>query len=70
MVQETHFKNGQQVVCRDHVPVGSHLKERVCTTLAENKEESNRAKEVLDQAQQRRAMDAALNRSGRRPEGP
>ena len=70
MVQETHFKNGQQVVCRDHVPVGSHLKERVCTTLAENKEESNKAKEVLDQAQQRRAMDAMLNRSGRRPEGP
>ena len=71
MVQEPHFQNGQQVVCRYYVPVGSHLKERVCETLAENKEQSERAKEVLEQAQQRRAIDAILNRSGgRRAEGP
>jgi hypothetical protein len=70
MVQETHFKNGQQVVCRDHVPVGSHLKERVCMTLAENKEDSDRAKKVLEEAQYRRAADVILNRSGRRAEGP
>lgn len=71
MVQEPHIQNGQQVVCRYYVPVGSHLKERVCETLAENKEHSDRAKEVLEQAQQRRALDATLNRSGgRRAEGP
>lgn len=70
LVQESNFQNGQQVVCRDVVPVGSHLKERVCTTLSENKEESDRAKQVLEQAQQRRAADALLNAGGRRPEGP
>ena len=70
IVQESRFENGQEVVCRDYVPVGSHLKERVCTTLSENKEESDRAKEVLEQAQHRRAADAILNRGGRRAEGP
>jgi hypothetical protein len=71
MIQETKFSNGGQVVCRDVVPVGSHLKERVCMTLAASKEESNKAKAVLDAAQQRRAMDAALQRSGgKRAEGP
>jgi hypothetical protein len=70
-VQESKFANGDQVVCHYVVPVGSHLKERVCMTLAENKEESDRAKAVLDQAQQRRAADILLQRGGgRRSEGP
>jgi hypothetical protein len=68
--QESKFSNGDQVVCRYVVPVGSHLKERVCTTLSANKEESNQAKAVLEQAQHRRAADALLQRSGRRAEGP
>jgi hypothetical protein len=70
VVPESKFTNGGQVVCRDVVPVGSHLKERVCTTLADSKEESNRAKAALEQAQQRRAADALLQRGGRRAEGP
>jgi hypothetical protein len=69
-MQESKFANGNQVVCRYVVPVGSHLKERVCTTLAENKEESDRAKAALEQVQQRRAADALLQRGGRRSEGP
>jgi hypothetical protein len=70
-VQESKFNTGEQIVCREVVPVGSHLKERVCTTVAQNKEESNSAKAVLEQAQQRRAADALLQRSGgRRAEGP
>jgi hypothetical protein len=67
-VQESKFSNGGEVVCRDVVPVGSHLKERVCETLSDNKEESDRAKAILEQAQHRRAADALLR--GRRSEGP
>jgi hypothetical protein len=59
------------VVCRYVVPVGSHLKERVCETVAQNKEESDQAKRVLEEAQLRRATDQALQRAGgRRSEGP
>jgi hypothetical protein len=70
-VQESQFQPGQQVVCRYVVPVGSHLKERVCETVAQNKEESDQAKRVLEEAQLRRATDQALQRAGgRRSEGP
>jgi len=70
-VQESSFHPGEQVVCRYVVPVGSHLKERVCETVAQNKEESEQAKRVLEEAQIRRAADQALQRGGgRRPEGP
>ena len=69
-VQESKFKTGEEVVCHTVVPTGSHLKERVCTTVAQSKDRSERARAVLEQAQQRRAADALLQRGGRRAEGP
>jgi hypothetical protein len=70
-MQESKLNAGNQVVCRTVVPTGSHLKQRVCTTVAQNKEESESAKALREQAQQRRAADALLQRSGgRRAEGP
>lgn len=70
LVQESKFENAGEVVCRDVVPVGSHLKERVCTTVADSKEESTQARRALEEVQQRRDADALLQRGGRRPEGP
>jgi hypothetical protein len=68
--QDSKFANQSELVCRDVVPVGSHLKERVCMTKSENKEDSNQAKRVLEEAQQRRAADALMQRGGQRYGGP
>ncbi|HVF17908.1 MAG TPA: hypothetical protein VNA21_13390 [Steroidobacteraceae bacterium] len=70
-IQESKFNAGEELVCRTVTPTGSHLKQRICTTVAQNKDESDRAKLVLEQAQQRRATDAVLQRGGGpRAEGP
>jgi len=68
--RESKFANEGELVCRDVVPVGSHLKERVCVTKAANKEDSNQAKRVLEEAQHRRAADALMQRGGQRYGGP
>jgi hypothetical protein len=69
--QESAFANASKVVCKEVVPVGSHLKQRVCTTVAANAEESQQAKQVLADAQQRLRDDMAMERATRRaPRGP
>jgi hypothetical protein len=68
--QDSKFANEGEQVCRYVVPVGSHLKERICETRAANKEESNQAKRILEEAQQRRAADALMQRGGQRYGGP
>ncbi len=69
--QESKFANASRVVCKDVVPVGSHLKHRVCLTVAESAEESKEAKNVLADAQQRLRDDMLMERATRRvPRGP
>jgi Skp family chaperone for outer membrane proteins len=71
MPPETEFANASKVVCKEVVPVGSHLKERVCTTVAASAEESQQAKQVLADAQQRLRDDIMMERASRRaPRGP
>jgi hypothetical protein len=69
--QDSEFANVSKVVCKEVVPVGSHLKQRVCTTVAASAEESQQAKQVLADAQQRLRDDMAMERATRRaPRGP
>lgn len=69
--QESKFANANKVVCKDVVPVGSHLKRRMCTTVAASAEESQQAKKVLADAQQRLRDDMVMEHATRRaPRGP
>lgn len=70
--QPSKFAVADRVVCHDVVPVGSHLKERVCTTASASAEESKEAKAVLSEAQQRLRDDLAMERAmrSRVPRGP
>ena len=73
LVQEPgKVASASRVVCRDVVPVGSHLKERVCTTTAALNEDSKEAQAVLEAAQQRLRDELMMERAmrSRTPRGP
>jgi hypothetical protein len=72
MQEPGKFASASRVVCYDVVPVGSHLKERVCTTTAALNQDSKEAQAVLEAAQQRLRDELMMERAmrNRTPRGP